>query len=90
MASSEKNPLGSLNIMAVAGFALAFMCTAAGLVVSIIALGQIKRSDGAQTGRGLALAGLGISFLKITAWVVLGVLAMIYGKDISGVMETWH
>ncbi len=88
MATSQKNPLGSLNIMAVAGFALAFMCTAAGLVVSIIALRQIKQSHGAQTGRGLALAGLGISFLKITAWVVAGALALIYGKDISGIVES--
>ena len=73
--------------MAVAGFVLAFMCTAAGLVVSIIALGQIKRSGGAQTGRGLALAGLAISFLKITGWVVLGGLGLVYGKDISSLVE---
>ena len=83
MERKQTDGLGSLNIMAVAGFALAFMCTLAGLVVSVIALGQIKKSGGAQTGKGFALAGLAISFLKISVWVVLGVLALIHVKDIS-------
>ncbi len=84
MTAKDPLKLGSLNTMAVAGFALAFMCTAAGLVVSIIALGQIKKSGGSQTGRGFALAGLAIALLKISAWVVLGVLALIYGEDHLG------
>ena len=73
--------------MAVAGFVCAFMCTAAGLVISVIALGQLKKSGGAQTGRGLALAGLAVSLIKIMGWLVMGGLALIYGKDISSFVD---
>lgn len=47
------------NGMAVAGIILAFIFPLAGLVVSLIALSQIKREP--QEGRGLALAGAIVS-----------------------------
>ena len=84
---SDPLKLGSLNSMAVAGFVCAFMCTAAGLVMSIIALRQIKKGGGVQTGRGLALAGLAVSMIKISAWIVLGMLGLVYGKDIPSLVE---
>jgi Domain of unknown function (DUF4190) len=47
------------NGMAVAGIILAFIFPLAGLIVSLIALSQIKREP--QEGRGLALAGAIVS-----------------------------
>ena len=47
--------------MAIAGFVLAFLFGALGVIFSAIALGQIERSKGQLGGRGLAIAGLVIS-----------------------------
>ncbi|MCA5924050.1 MULTISPECIES: DUF4190 domain-containing protein [Curtobacterium] len=59
------------NVMAIVGFILAFVVNIAGLVVSIIALSQIKKTG--ERGRGLALAGVIISALSIVfgiIWVI--------------------
>ncbi|MBF4594080.1 DUF4190 domain-containing protein [Curtobacterium flaccumfaciens] len=59
------------NVMAIVGFVLAFVVNIAGLVVSIIALSQIKKTG--ERGRGLALAGIIISALSLVfgiIWVI--------------------
>ena len=60
------------NVLAIIGFVLAFVVNIAGLVVSIIALNQIKKSG--ERGHGLALAGVIISAISI----VFGVIWIIF------------
>lgn len=43
------------------------------VVFGHVALGQIKRSNGFETGRGMALAGLILGY----AWIVLNVLLLV-------------
>ncbi|MGN7190903.1 MULTISPECIES: DUF4190 domain-containing protein [unclassified Curtobacterium] len=59
------------SVLAIVGFILAFLVNIAGLVVSIIALTQIKRTG--ERGRGLALAGIIISALSL----VISIISMI-------------
>jgi hypothetical protein len=51
--------------MAITGFVLSFFCGLLGLIFSSIALGQIKRSNGALRGGGLAIAGIVIASVGI-------------------------
>ena len=53
------------------GFILAFFVSLGGLIVSIIALGQIKRTG--ERGRGLALAGAIIGGLSL----LIGIISVI-------------
>jgi peptidyl-prolyl cis-trans isomerase B (cyclophilin B) len=62
-----------VNGFAIAGLVCALPLALLGIIFSAIALGQINRSNGRQTGRGLAIAGLVISILMM----VVGVLAAI-------------
>ncbi|TPW74718.1 DUF4190 domain-containing protein [Schumannella soli] len=66
-------PAAKTNTLAIVGLILAFVFSLAGLIVSIIALGQIKQTG--EGGRGLALAGLIISIASL----VIGVLWIIFG-----------
>uniref|UniRef100_A0A942T6F1 DUF4190 domain-containing protein n=1 Tax=Neobacillus citreus TaxID=2833578 RepID=A0A942T6F1_9BACI len=70
------------NVLAIVGFILAFVVNIAGLVVSIIALTQIKRTG--ERGRGLALAGIIISALSI----VFGIISVIVVIATAGSMST--
>jgi hypothetical protein len=58
--------------MAITGFVLSFFCGLLGLIFSAIAMSQIKKSNGALKGGGLAIAGLVISIVAILinlAWL---------------------
>ncbi|MFH1400471.1 MAG: DUF4190 domain-containing protein [Nanoarchaeota archaeon] len=57
------------NTLAIVGFILSFVFALAGLVVSIIAFNQVKKSG--EGGRGLALAGIIIG-------AVFSVLGLLY------------
>ncbi|MFD5743705.1 septum formation family protein [Streptomyces massasporeus] len=61
----------SVNALAVAALVLGVLCflPAAGLVLGLIALWQIRRSG--QSGRGLAIAGAVLSVVGIVLWVVV-------------------
>ncbi|MGN8050866.1 DUF4190 domain-containing protein [Curtobacterium sp. 22159] len=59
------------SVLAIVGFVLAFVVNIAGLVVSIIALVQVRKTG--ERGRGLALAGIIISALSL----ILGVVSII-------------
>ncbi|MDK1345360.1 DUF4190 domain-containing protein [Streptomyces sp. 378] len=61
----------SVNALAVAALVLGVLCflPAAGLVLGLIALRQIRRSG--QSGRGMAIAGSVLSFAGIVLWAVV-------------------
>ncbi|MEU2913652.1 DUF4190 domain-containing protein [Streptomyces massasporeus] len=61
----------SVNALAVAALVLGVLCflPAAGLVLGLIALWQIRRSG--QSGRGLAIAGAVLSAVGIVLWVIV-------------------
>jgi uncharacterized membrane protein len=56
------------NTLAIVGFILAFVVTVAGIVVSFIALGQIKKTG--EGGHGLALAGVILGFVFSAFWII--------------------
>jgi len=74
------------NGLAVAGFVLSLvgilLCgigSVVGFVMSLVALDQIKRGQGAPGGKGLAIAGAwigGIITVLIAGWVLLVVVGM--------------
>jgi len=47
-----------------------------GIVLGFVALGQIKRTNGAQQGRGLAIAGISVGFALIAIFVLVVSLAV--------------
>lgn len=63
-----------VNGLAVAGFVTSFFCHVIGLVLSAVALSQIKESRETQGGRGLAIAGLVISIVFLTATVIYAII----------------
>ncbi|ROP75375.1 MULTISPECIES: DUF4190 domain-containing protein [unclassified Frigoribacterium] len=74
-ATTAPGTAGRYNVLAIVGFILAFVFALAGLVVSIIALSQIKKTG--ERGRGLALAGviLSIVFMIISVIVSISVFS---------------
>lgn len=60
------------NVLAIVGFVLSFIVTIAGLVVSIIAYVQIRKTG--DKGRGLALAGIIISAVFIVLSIVFSIV----------------
>jgi hypothetical protein len=57
--------------MAIAGFILAFFCSLLGLIFSIMGYNECKRSNGALTGEGLAMAGIIISIISMLLGLVI-------------------
>jgi hypothetical protein len=62
--------------MAIAGFILSFFCGLLGLIFSIIGYNECKKSNGAVTGEGLAIAGIIISILSF----IVGIAMMSSGR----------
>jgi type II secretory pathway pseudopilin PulG len=58
--------------LAIAGFVCSFFCGLAGFVLSILGLSQIKKSNGALGGKGLAIAGIVLSCFSL-----IGLLAAV-------------
>jgi hypothetical protein len=68
-------PLGQkTNVLAIVGFILAFFVTVAGIIVSAIALRQIKQTG--EGGHGLALAGVIIGIVGTVIWVIYIIVAI--------------
>ena len=63
------------NTLAIVGLICAFLCSLIGLVLSIVALTQINKSQGMQKGKGLAIAGIIISALMIVASIIINIAA---------------
>ena len=51
--------------MAIAGLVLSFFCGVLGLILSIIAFNEVKRSQGRLTGEGLTVAGIIVSVINM-------------------------
>lgn len=83
IATSTQNAPPTLCTMALVGLILSFFIPLAGLIVSIIGRSQIKKSNGALNGGGLALAGIIVSvvsmiftFVAVILYVVIIVFAI--------------
>lgn len=64
------------NTCAVVGFILSFFCGLAGLIVSIIALSQIKKTG--EKGKGLAIAGIILTCFSIIVPILIGIFYMVF------------
>ena len=58
------------SAMAVIGFILAFLCNFVGLILSIIALVRISRSNGQLRGKSLAIAGIILAAIFLVVGIV--------------------
>ena len=57
--------------LAIAGFVLAFFCSVLGIICSLLALDEIRKSEGRIGGDGLARAGLWLSVIFLLLGVVV-------------------
>lgn len=73
------------NMMAILGFIFSFIFSLVGLILSIIALRQIKETH--EEGRGLATAGLIISIIKMVFTVFI-IIIMCIAIILSG--TSWN
>ncbi len=74
-------PQQSYNVLAIVGFVLAFFTTIIGLIISIIALNQIKKSG--EKGRGFAIAGIWISIIEMVLGIVLVIVFSIVAANLG-------
>ena len=65
------------NVLAIVGFILAFVFSLAGLIVSLIALSQIKKTG--ERGHGLALAGVILSAVCLVVGIIVSIAAFSAG-----------
>jgi hypothetical protein len=63
-------------ICAIGGF-LFFLPSILGIVFGFIARSQIEKSEGTQTGSGLALAGIIVGFCVVAGGILLVIFAII-------------
>src|SRR5579883_3500204 len=68
---------------AIAGFVSAFFCGVLGLILSLLAYGECKRSNGKVGGEGLTVAGIVVS-------CVLGVVQLVYAAGALVVLTHHH
>lgn len=74
------------NTCAVVGFILSFFCGIAGLIVSIVALKQIKKTG--EKGKGLAIAGIIIPCVSIVIAILISVFYVVFVMpSITGSIE---
>ncbi len=66
------------SVVGIIPFFFGLSCVA-GIVLGFVALAQIKRTGGAQQGRGLAIAGVVIGFSLIAIFVVIVIVAVATG-----------
>jgi hypothetical protein len=69
------------NVLAIVGFILAFFVSVAGIIVSAIALGQIKKTG--EGGRGLAIAGVIIGIVGVIITIIYVVVVVIYATALG-------
>jgi hypothetical protein len=55
------------------------------LVFGYVAKGQIDRSAGRQSGRGMAIAGIVLGWIGVGALALVVVLAIAFADDIDGI-----
>lgn len=76
------------NTMSIVGFVLSFVFCPAGLILSIIALRQINRTQ--ERGKALAIAGIVISAIDIVIVIIAIILAITVGVYMVNHPETWN
>ncbi len=59
------------NGLAIAGFVTSILCGVVGLILSIVAYNQCKKSNGQLKGEGLAIAGIIIGGVNIVLGIIL-------------------
>lgn len=82
-----QGPTGT-NGFAIAAFVLSLLwCYWVGSILALVfgymALSQIKKSDGRQSGRGLAIAGIVISWIAVAFAAIGLVLAVVFWEDLK-------
>ncbi|MFF1878875.1 DUF4190 domain-containing protein [Leifsonia sp. NPDC058230] len=60
------------NTLAIVGFILSFFVNVVGVILSFVALSQIKRTG--EQGRGLAIAGIIIGFAEIAFGIIFTII----------------
>jgi ABC-type Fe3+ transport system permease subunit len=70
-------------ICGICSFAVCGLAALAGIPLGIVALRQIKESQGAEQGRGMALAGVWVSvaYLVVVVLVVIGFIVLVAVAD---------
>ncbi len=54
-----------------------------GVIFGHIALGQLRRTDGAEEGRGLAIAGLAVGYVNLILWLLGALIFIIFALIIT-------
>jgi uncharacterized membrane protein len=72
-----------LNVWALLGFIFAFVAPILGLIFSIIALVQIKKTG--ERGRGFAIAGLIIAIVFFVIIIILAVIGVLKQPAFSAI-----
>jgi peptidyl-prolyl cis-trans isomerase B (cyclophilin B) len=76
------------NTLAIVGFVLAFFFSIVGSILGIIALDQIKKSNGVESGRGLAIAAIVIGILPVFIICLLSLLGPAIGSVFSNIISS--
>ena len=72
------------NTLAIVGFILAFFVSVAGIIVSAIALGQIKKTG--EGGHGLAVGGIIVGIVVTLLYVIIIIVNVIIAASYASVL----
>lgn len=84
-ATGYGNPQRPTNSLAIASLVCAFVLAPLGVVFGHMSLSQIKRTG--EQGRGLAVAGLIVSYLVIVAAIVVVVVSVVMVALLAQTLE---
>ena len=73
------------NTLAIVGFICSFFLALVGTILGFISLSQIKNSNGAEGGKGLAIAAIIIGLIPTVVIIILLILAPIIGGVFNSV-----
>jgi hypothetical protein len=62
-----------MHSLAITGFILAFICGIVGMIISIVARGQIKASGGTLGGKGFTTAGIIVGIAMTVTQILYGI-----------------
>ena len=65
-------------VMALIGFLIPIIPQIGGIICGHIARSEIRRNGGTQTGSGIALAGLILSYLSISIFGILFMVSLVF------------
>lgn len=85
---NQSNMMGNnqkYNVLAIVGLIFSFFVAPVGLILSIIALVQIKKTK--EKGKGLAIAGLIISILQLLIIILVFVFVFVIFANVANNLE---